>query len=71
MIGNKHAEWAETTEKTFGYLKITKVSFPNDTHNFTLQPAGRDDAPSIEIAAALGELVREFTLITRWLESLL
>jgi hypothetical protein len=68
---NKNAEWAETTEKRFGYLKITKVSLPNDTHNFTLQPAERDDATGIEIVAALGELVREFTLITRWLESLL
>jgi hypothetical protein len=71
MISSKNAKWAETTEKTFGYLKITKVSFPDDTHSFTLQPAGRDDATGIEIAAALGELVREFTLITRWLESLL
>jgi hypothetical protein len=71
MISGKNAQWAETTEKTFGYLKITKVSFPNDTHSFTLRLAKSDDATSIEIAAALGEMVREFTLITRWLESLL
>jgi hypothetical protein len=71
MIGNKNAEWAETTEKSFGYLKITKVSFPNDTHSLTLQPAGRDDAQSIEISATPRQLLAELRRITEWLESLL
>jgi hypothetical protein len=48
-----------------------KVSYPNKTHSFTLQPAGRDDATGIEIAATPGQLILELKRITEWLETLL
>jgi hypothetical protein len=66
MTLNKNIEWSETTETTFGFLKVTKVSFPNYTHAFTLQLAG-SDAPGIEVAATPEELVREFAAIAKWL----
>jgi hypothetical protein len=62
----KNAEWADIDEKTFGFLKVTRTSFPNDTHSFNLRLAGRDDGPCLSIAAKPRELIAELTRIVKW-----
>ena len=62
---NKNAEWSETSEKSFSFLKLNRVSFPNNTHCFTLQAAGSDE-PGVEINAKPDELTRELMALAKW-----
>jgi hypothetical protein len=69
MTMNKNAAFGTVTEKTFGFLTVTKTSFPNDTHLFQLRLKGHDDAPPLAITARPHEVAAEFRRITEWIES--
>jgi hypothetical protein len=70
MFGDKNAGFGNKSERRFNNLTITKVSFPNGTHSFTITPSKGGDGATVEIAATPSELVLEFKAITAWLESM-
>jgi hypothetical protein len=54
----KNELWGDTDQKTFGFLKITRTSYPNDSHLFTLQPAkGEDQHERASVSAKPYELL--------------
>jgi hypothetical protein len=71
MIGDKNAQFGETSERTFNNLHIGKLSYPNGTQNFGLRATKNADANAIELAATPAELANEFRLIVKWLETML
>jgi hypothetical protein len=72
MSIGKNAEFCDQREATFGFLKIRRTSYPNQTCMFQLGPKAVDiDDPrgTISIAAKPHEMLAELRRIADWLEN--
>jgi hypothetical protein len=68
MSTMKNAYFGDTSEKTFGFLKVNRVSFPNNTHLFTLQSIKGDERERVSISANPYDAASELRRIADWMD---